>query len=164
LQTEPVAASPLLDNLRIFHTGEPPDSTGSVVASVRSLRELMPSRIEAALVRIETATLALHDALLSSRQDARAVIAAISLCQAGLEELSVVPKPVRDLVRKVELEGGAAKISGAGSAVGPGAGCLLVYHPEPERISGWSFLEGLSFYPVRLGAAGLRDEGTERMG
>ncbi len=79
-------------------------------------------------------------------------------CEAALEEMGVVPAEVRALARRIEAEGGAAKISGAGSLAGPGAGSLLVYDPDPERIAGWSFLRPFPFYPVILGAPGLRLE------
>jgi mevalonate kinase len=75
-----------------------------------------------------------------------------------LEELGTVPPEVRALVRRIEAVGGAAKISGAGSLAGPGAGSLLVYDPDIERIAGWSFLRPFPFHPVHLGAPGLRLE------
>jgi hypothetical protein len=78
--------------------------------------------------------------------------------EACLEALGVVPEEAREVVRRVESEGGAAKISGAGSLRGPGAGSLLVYHPAPERIFGWSFLRPFPFYSVHLGAPGFREE------
>ena len=70
----------------------------------------------------------------------------------------MVPAPVRALVRRIEAAGGAAKISGAGSLAGPGAGSLLVYDADAERIAGWPFLSPFPAYPVHLGAPGLRLE------
>jgi mevalonate kinase len=85
----------------------------------------------------------------------------IRACQAGLEELGVVPAPVRELVRRIEGEGGAAKVSGAGALTGHAAGSLIVLHPEPERIAAWRFLDHLTRYPVSLGGPGLRiDRGS----
>ena len=78
--------------------------------------------------------------------------------EACLEDLGVVPEEVRSVVRRVEGEGGAAKISGAGSLSGPGAGSLLVYHPDPERVARWEFLRPFPFYPVHLGAPGFHRE------
>jgi mevalonate kinase len=83
----------------------------------------------------------------------------IRACQAGLEELGVVPAPVRELVRRIEAEGGAAKVSGAGALTGHGAGSLIVLHPESERVAAWSFLAHLTRYPVSLGGPGLRIDG-----
>jgi hypothetical protein len=62
---------------------------------------------------------------------------------------------VRDLVRRIEAEGGAAKVSGAGALTGQAAGSLIVTHCEPELISSWSFLADLTRLPVALGGPGL---------
>ena len=58
----------------------------------------------------------------------------------------------------IEASGGAAKLSGAGSLSGPGAGCLLVVHPDPEAIASIEALDPFPRYAVRLGAPGLREE------
>src|SRR5579863_4365513 len=68
------------------------------------------------------------------------VTAGIREHQACLEALGVVPAPVRALVRQIEAAGGAAKVSGAGSLAGPGAGSLLVYHEDPRAVAAWEFL------------------------
>ncbi len=79
-------------------------------------------------------------------------------CAACLAERGVVPPRPCKIVRQVEARGGAAKISGAGALSGAGAGSLLVYHPRPEEIDGWRFLNGLERVGVRLGAKGVRLE------
>ncbi|HEY0514892.1 MAG TPA: hypothetical protein VGH73_23560 [Thermoanaerobaculia bacterium] len=159
LATERIAArSPLLSRVRVYDTGSPPESTGDVVAAVRQARDRDPARHERILDRIEAATRGFRAELEGEREDPARVLHLIRECEACLEELGVVPPAVRGLVRRIEAAGGAGKISGAGSLAGPEAGSLLVYHPEPERISGWSFLQPLPFHPVRLGAPGLRLE------
>ncbi len=71
---------------------------------------------------------------------------------------------MRELIREIEREGGAAKISGAGALAshptepGGGAGCILVFHPDLELLEEWSLLSGLRRYDVSLGAPGLRLE------
>jgi hypothetical protein len=61
-------------------------------------------------------------------------------------------------VRRVEAAGGAAKVSGAGSLAGPGAGSLLVYHADSEAAAAWELLRTFAHLPVHLGAGGFRRE------
>ncbi|HSS51882.1 MAG TPA: hypothetical protein VLX28_23310, partial [Thermoanaerobaculia bacterium] len=136
----------------------PAESTGAVVAAVRARRDRDPAAHERLLDRIEAATRGLRAQLERPAEDAAATVELIRECQACLEELGVVPAEVRALLRRVEAEGGAGKISGAGSLTGPGAGSILVYHPESERIAAWPFLQSLTFHSVHLGADGLRRE------
>jgi mevalonate kinase len=150
--------SSLLSRLRVYDSGTPAESTGAVVAALRGRRDRDPGGHERLLDRIAAATLGVRAELAREEEDPARVREMIRECEACLEELGVVPAPVRDLVRRIEAEGGAAKISGAGSLAGPGAGSLLVYHSEAERISGWPFLSPLAAHPVHLGAAGLRLE------
>jgi mevalonate kinase len=159
LEREAVAArSPLLSALRVYDTGTPPEPTGAVVAAVRERWHHDPHGVEGELERIAAATRAFRAVLESAREDPPAAVALIREAEARLEALGVVPAAVRELVRRVEAEGGAAKISGAGSLRGPAAGSLLVYHADPERLASWPFLRSLSPHPVALGAPGFRRE------
>jgi len=159
LETERLAvSSPLLRRLRVYDTGTPAESTGAVVAAVRAHRDRDPAAHERLLDRIEAATRGFRAQLQRPAEDAAATVELIRECHACLGELGVVPEEVRALIRRVEAEGGAGKVSGAGSLTGPGAGSVLVYHPETERIAAWPFLQSLSFHSVHLGADGLRRE------
>jgi mevalonate kinase len=159
VETEPVEVqSDLLRLLRVYDTGTPAEPTGAVVAAVRALRERDPGRHEEALDRMEAATRSFRTILEARGGDPDQALHLIREHEACLEDLGVIPGEVRALVRRVEAEGGAAKISGAGSLSGPGAGSLLVYHPEPERVARWAFLRPFPFHPVHLGAPGFRRE------
>jgi mevalonate kinase len=151
-------SSPLLGRLRVFHTGMPPEPTGAVVAAVRADRDRDPAGHERLFDRMEAATAALRAELARAAEDSAIVVALLREHEACLEALGVVPAPVRALVRQVEAAGGAAKVSGAGSLAGPGAGSLLVYHSAPARIAEWEFLRPFPVHPVHLGAAGFRRE------
>jgi mevalonate kinase len=159
LETErAVLRSSLLSNLRVYDTGTPAEPTGAVVAAVRGRRDADPARHEALLNRIEAAVRTCRHELAREGENPARIVQMLRDCEACLEELGVVPEAVRVIVRKIEAEGGAAKISGAGSLTGPGAGSLLVYHPQPEKISRWPFLQPFHYHPVHLGADGLRLE------
>ena len=159
LETERLApTSPLLRRLRVYDTGTPPESTGAVVAAVRARRDRNLAGHDRLLDRVEAATRAFRTQIERPAEDAAVVLELIREHEACLEELGVVPDAVRSLVRRVAAEGGAAKVSGAGSLAGPGAGSLLIYHPDPERIATWPFLRSFPFHPVHLGADGLRRE------
>lgn len=152
------ADSPLLGRLRVYHTGTPPEATGAVVAAVRTRRDRDPAAHERLFDRMEAATRGLRAELAAAAERPERVTDLIREHQACLEALGVVPAPVRALVRQVEAAGGAAKVSGAGSLAGPGAGSLLVYHPDSEAALAWEFLRPFAHLPVHLGAAGFRRE------
>lgn len=153
-----LAADPgSLSRFRAFDSGCPVHGTGQVVAAVR--RRLERNRaLERELDRMGELARDFADALVA--KDDRAMRDVIRRFEAGLEALGVVPPSVVRLIRRIEAEGGAAKISGAGGLCDgrdgrPGAGMILVYHEEPERIQRWSFLEGLRPVDARLGGPGL---------
>jgi mevalonate kinase len=159
LRIEPVTArSPLLARLRVYDTGMPPEATGAVVAAVRGRREADPARIEAVLDRIEAAAVAFRAVLEQEEEDRDRALHLIRQAQACLEELGVVPGKVCSAVRQIEAAGGAAKVSGAGSLAGPGAGSLLVYHPDPGKLRDCAMLNSYPFHAVHLGAPGFREE------
>lgn len=152
------ARSRLLESLRVVDTGPPAEGTGTVVAAVRALRDREPARVEGVLDCLGELTARLRAELGRPGERPGEVTEILREAEGALEELGVVPGPVRKLVRRIEAEGGAAKISGAGALTGSGAGNLLVYHPEPERIAGWGFLAGCERYTVELGVSGARIE------
>jgi mevalonate kinase len=160
LRCEPVTvrSGHLLDGLRVFQSGAPAESTGEVVAGVRRAREESPRRIEGAVEAIAEASREIRRELAGETADPARFVALVRRCEAALEILGVVPPAVREAIRRVEAEGGAAKISGAGSISGEGGGSVLVYHPVAARIETWEFLSHWAPLPVRLGADGLRAE------
>jgi mevalonate kinase len=159
VRVEPLGArSPLLDRLRVYDSGRPAEPTGAVVSAVREWVRRDGARAGRVFDRMEAGAVGLRQELVASEEDPVRTIELIREYERCLEELGVVPEPVCRVVREVESHGGAAKISGAGSLAGPGAGGLLVYHAEPEAIARWAFLGPLRQHTLRLGAPGLRQE------
>lgn len=171
LTAEPLpAGSSHLDRMRVFDTGTPAETTGAVVAAVRERVEREPGRLGRALEEMGATTRRFRRALLEEGSDPRTVAGLIHRFEAGLEELGVVPEPVRSLVRRVEERGAAAKVSGAGALTAgpgplPGAGTLLVYGLPAGPAAGASShrespdpVAGLPEVDVELGGPGLRRE------
>lgn len=159
LAVEPVPArTDLLRQLRLFHTGAPGESTGAVVAEVRSRRDRSPAAFEAILDRMEWATDEFRRLLIDERSEIAELARPMRDFQRALEEIGVVPSRVREVVAEVERFGGTAKISGAGSLTGSGAGCLIVAHPDPDKLDLIEALAALHEIPASLGAEGARLE------
>ncbi|MEO1370147.1 MAG: hypothetical protein AAFX50_23435, partial [Acidobacteriota bacterium] len=120
-----------------------------------------PGAFEAGLDRAADATRQLRGELESPADRQSGALDGITLSvrtvAAWLAGLGVVPESVRGAISQVEAAGGAAKISGAGSLRGPGAGSVLIYHPEAataERLLAEQ--PGLEPMTLRLGAGGAR--------
>ena len=155
LRLSPVAAAPeLLAAFEIYDSGPPAESTGAVVAAVGERRRADPAAFDAVLARMRSAVDALRAALEGG--GAGAVAPAVTSFQGCLEEIGVVPRPIRRAVRRLEAGGAAAKVSGAGALTGEAAGCLLVWPAgraaEPPRPAAWRRVDSA------MGGPGLRLE------
>lgn len=145
----------LLPGLRFFQSGEPAEPTGAVVAAVKARRQEDPEAFDARLDDMEAATRELRQAIAEPGQRSRP-IALFRRFEAHLEAFGVVPPAVRAVIRDVERQGGAAKISGAGSLAGPGAGSLLVLEGREGLEVEWP--ETFRELSLELGAPGARLE------
>jgi mevalonate kinase len=152
--------SPILERIAVYDTGRPAEGTGAVVAEVRRRVAAEPARYEAQWDAIEAATRAFRTLLEGGADAVETAIAILRRCQRALEAIGVVPEPVRELVARVEAAGGAAKVSGAGSLAGPGAGTLLVLHRDPRVLDDLAPLAVLRRFPVTLGGPGLLVEAS----
>ena len=155
LRLRPVDASrERLRSFRVYDSGPPAESTGTVVAAVAERRRAGESSFDQALGRMREATTEFRVWLEGAAGGDPA--AAVTSFQRCLERLGVVPEPVRREVRRLEAAGGAAKISGAGALTGRAAGCLLVIPPPPG--SPWSAPAAWRRLDCAMGAPGLRVE------
>lgn len=158
LQTTPLALrrQPFLPRLRFFQSGEPAEPTGAVVAAVKARRAEDPEAFERSLDAMEAATRRLRQELESEEPGEAKLAELFRVFESHLEAFGVVPPEVRRVIRLVERQGGAAKISGAGSLAGPGAGSLLVLDTANGLEIDWppAFRE----LTLQLGAEGARRE------
>jgi mevalonate kinase len=151
-------AKAVMHALFLYDTGTPAETTGSVVAAVRARRDAHPETFDRTLQAMADATREWRRALESTAPSPASIVALIRRFEAGLEDLDVVPESVRRAIRAIEEHGGAAKISGAGTLSGRGAGSLLVYDPCRARESAARQLASYLPVEVQLGAQGVRRE------
>lgn len=116
--------------------GRPEASTGECVAQVR-LRHGQDTQLWQAFGDCTTKL----ETVLETNGDPREVIREN---QSLLEQIGVVPVASARFAKAVQVTGGAAKISGAGSVKGEQGGAMLVYHPNAEAMT-----ELMKAYPDR---------------
>jgi mevalonate kinase len=74
-----------------------------------------------------------------------------------LEKIGVVGNKAKQIIRKIETIGGAAKICGAGG-VKAGSGMLLAYHRDQAKLIQLIKQAGWPYFKAHLGASGVRYE------
>ncbi len=159
LRTERIRRwSPVLERLEVYQTGQPVETTGEVVAAVRRRRDQDPRSTEELLDRMGSLVDRFSRALTSDTYEQGQFAFLIRQSEGCLEDLGVVPPPVRETIRQVEAAGGAAKISGAGALTGTSAGCLLVHWPAGPPVDLPARLAGCRRQAVELGVEGFRVE------
>jgi len=157
LRLRPVTARPeLLQTFRIYDSGPPAESTGTVVAAVADRRQADPAGFDAVLARMRDTAEGFRGSLESG--DSGGIVPAVREFERSLEEIGVVPQPIRQAVRRLERAGGAAKISGAGALSGASAGCLLVYLPSPSPSPAVPVPADWRHIDCAMGGPGLRVE------
>jgi mevalonate kinase len=152
------AAGWVLRDLQLFDTGAPAESTGEVVTAVARYRQASRAHFDELLERMASAVSSFRAQLVTETPRTEEVAGSMNVYQRCLEKLGVVPRWVRQVVRRVEAAGGAAKISGAGGLGETGAGCLLVYSPESTRQVVAAELASCRQIGATIGAEGLRWE------
>lgn len=74
-----------------------------------------------------------------------------------LEELGVVGKRAKEIVRGLEKIGGAGKICGAGG-LKKGSGMILGFHQDPKILKSWLLKNNRKFLKVKIHQEGVRIE------
>ncbi len=157
LDVEPTTARPdLLREIRVVNTGAAAESTGEVVAAVTARRANSPETFDATLAAMADATARFQALVTDPTTTTADLFEPVRGYQRCLESIGVVPPAVKAVVREVERNGGAAKVSGAGALSGASAGGLLVLLPEGGELPA-----GLDEVFAPLGAEGVRVESVK---
>ncbi|MEK7185755.1 MAG: mevalonate kinase [Patescibacteria group bacterium] len=145
----------IAENFLIIDTGRPTESTGEMVAMVRSRYQEDQDSVGKLLHDQERLTRELLAALKSGNE--QDIMEIIRLGSLNLQNLGVVSPSVIKLINEIEQAGGVAKICGAGGKT-EASGVVLAYHPDKTVSQGIASKHNLKQYDAVLGAEGLREE------
>ena len=142
-----------LNHFFLINTGKPKETTGEMVAFVRSLFMVHSSQYEEIFNENEKQVKRITTALRDGREEE--LIDAIRIGEKTLEHMGVVSKKVTPLIRAIEQAGGAVKILGGGGKT-DGVGFILCYHHTPKQIETLTKPLGYGIQTVCLGEEGVR--------
>jgi mevalonate kinase len=140
------------NNFLFINSGKPEESTGEMVAKVRTLSKKKPKLVENFLEDQEETVRSLLTALKNS--DPAQIIKLIKRGEVNLEKIGVVSDFSKQIIRKIEKAGGAAKICGGGGVKG-GTGIILAYHNNMSMLKKKVGTLNLDSYMVKLGSEGV---------
>jgi mevalonate kinase len=140
----------------VVNTGKPVESTGEMVSSfVASRYKSNRKTIEEIFRGMEAVTRGFLGILLNEKGSSFKEL--INQNEILLEKLGVVSNSTKELVRRIERLGGAAKISGAGGRR-ENSGILIVYHSDGEKLMNFAKKNNLEISKLKLGEEGVRIE------
>lgn len=140
-------------NFYIINTGTPDESTGEMVGLVRDLYQNNPKATEIIFNEQGTLTGKFLDAL--KKADEKEIIKCIKKAEKNLEKLGIVSPSTISLIKKIEITGGTAKISGAGGKKN-NSGIILIYHKNLQALSNLLKSYNLFHEPLKINAEGVR--------
>lgn len=143
------------NNFCTIFTGIPNETTGEMVSSVRSLYQANPQETEAIFTKQETLTRELLSAMKNENHEE--IVQIIKDGEKNLEQLGVVSEYIKNIIRKIEASGGAAKICGGGGKT-KGTGTVLIYHTNKEQLKQTLVDENIQIDDIILGDEGVRIE------
>ena len=137
--------TPKLHHFYVIDTGKPEETTGEMVAMVKSKVKSQKSQMQNYFDENEVQTKRIAVAL--KENDENVLIDAMRKGERTLEGIGVVSPKVIPIIRGIEKSGGAAKILGGGGRK-EGVGYLLCYAKQKQK----------DFIPITLGEEGVRLE------
>lgn len=155
----PLRLSPTLQHLYLVNTGKPEETTGEMVALVKSKNQKSKSKMSDIFNVNEECTRNIAVAI--KNNDEQLFLESMKQGEQTLEAMGVVSEYVTPYIRSVESSGGAAKILGGGGKK-KAVGYLLVYHHDLEQMERLAQHYGWTVESVVLGEEGVRLESGKR--
>lgn len=145
----------LTKNFVLINTGTPKETTKQMITLTQAMFDKKPKLKETFLTTQERLVRELLPTLKDGNE--KELIRIIKEGEKNLESIEVVSPFARDIIKKIENIGGAAKICGAGGKIGP-TGVLLTYHKDKSKLEKLIKSFNLPFFSTSLGVEGLRQE------
>lgn len=135
--------------------GMPQETTGELVQHVQQHYQASPDEYSLIFQTIGRQTKNIQNAI--SARDSTTFLLALKKNQHLLEQLGIVAPDITQFCREVEIQGGVAKISGAGGKTSQGGGSILCFGIEQHHLK--KITEKYSFsnpQELTLGTEGIR--------
>jgi mevalonate kinase len=144
-----------LNNFFLINTGRPKETTGEMVAYVRSKVADYPSQYKKLFDENEEQTKKIAVAIKEGKETD--FIDGMKRGEQTLEHMGVVSKQVIPVIRAIERAGGAAKILGGGGRK-EGAGFLLCYDKNQKTVENLCAKYKFEIQTIKLGEEGVKLE------
>lgn len=144
-----------LEGIYLLNTGKPIETTGQMVKMISDAKVSRKSYFDLVFREIENVTKEFLGMFLGDNNADFGEL--ISSNERLLEKLGVVSESTKNLIRKIEKNGGSAKITGAGGKKGA-SGMLIVYQKEQEKLLNFAKENNIKLVSVKLGEEGVRSE------
>jgi mevalonate kinase len=133
--------------------GRPSETTLDLIAKVLELKKMNTKKVDELIKRDRAVT----EHVQSQIREGILKPDFLAESQLVLEEFGVIGERGKDLIKQLGLNGGYAKVSGAGG-ISSGVGTILCYHEDEEKLKRIAFEKGFRYSPVVLGGPGWRIE------
>ncbi len=141
-----------LDNLSVFYTGRPHETTAEMILLVKEFAQKNPEKFQSFLQKQELLSNRLQHE--NAKNNMLFMTEIIKDAQKNLETIGVVSKECKALISAIEKVDGAAKISGAGGKK-KNSGVVLALGNRKKLLKIAKFY-GLKSEPVFLSTEGVR--------
>jgi mevalonate kinase len=145
----------ILNHFFLINTGRPKETTGEMVAYVRSKVAAHPSQYKKIFDENEEQTKKIVIAMKEGNE--KNLVDGIKRGEQTLERMGVVSKQIVPTIRAIEKAGGAAKILGGGGRT-DGVGFLLCYHKNQKTVENLCAKHKFEIQKIQLGEEGVRLE------
>lgn len=139
----------------LLNTGKPVESTKEMVTHVSDLYRNRKSYFDVVFREVEKVTKEFLGLLLNDNNSDFDEL--VKYNEKLLEKLDVVSPTTKNIIRKIEKVGGAAKITGAGGKK-EGSGMIIVYHRDSSKLLKFAKDNKLDLFSVKIGEEGVRIE------